>query len=69
MLPPPPDPHAIAVLLLIVVALYLFTRDNIPLETSSLLILVSLVVGFEAFPYTRNGITLQPGDFFQRIRQ
>jgi len=64
MLPPPPDPHAIAVLLLIVVALYLFTRDNIPLETSSLLILVSLVVGFEAFPYTRNGITLQPGDFF-----
>ncbi|WP_321528786.1 SLC13 family permease [Sedimenticola selenatireducens] len=64
MLPPLPDPHAIAVLLLIVVALYLFTRDNIPLETSSLLILVSLVVGFEAFPYTRNGITLQPGDFF-----
>ena len=64
MLPPLPDPHAIAVLLLIVVALYLFTRDNIPLETSSLLILVSLVVGFEAFPYTRDGITLQPGDFF-----
>ncbi len=64
MLPPLPDPHAIAVLLLIVVALYLFTRDKIPLETSSLLILISLVVGFETFPYTRDGITLQPGDFF-----
>ncbi|AKH21547.1 SLC13 family permease [Sedimenticola thiotaurini] len=64
MLPPPPDPHAIAVLLLIVVALYLFTRDKIPLETSSLLILISLVVGFETFPYSRDGITLQPGDFF-----
>ena len=64
MLPPLPDPHAVAVLLLIVVALFLFTRDNIPLETSSLLILVTLVVGFEVFPYTREGITLQPGDFF-----
>ncbi|WP_275096274.1 SLC13 family permease [Sedimenticola hydrogenitrophicus] len=64
MLPPLPDLHAIAVLLLIVIALYLFTRDNIPLETSSLLILVTLIVGFEAFPYTRDGITLQPGDFF-----
>ncbi|MCW8889122.1 MAG: SLC13 family permease [Sedimenticola sp.] len=64
MLPPLPDPHAIAVLLLIVIALFLFTRDNIPLETSSLLILVTLVVGFEVFPYTREGITLQPGDFF-----
>ncbi|MDF1528760.1 MAG: SLC13 family permease [Sedimenticola sp.] len=64
MLPPLPDPHAIAVLLLIVVALILFTRDYIPLETSSLLILVTLVVGFQVFPYTRNGITLQPGDFF-----
>lgn len=64
MLPPLPDPHAIAVLLLIVVSLILFTRDYIPLETSSLLILVTLVVGFQVFPYTRNGITLQPGDFF-----
>ncbi|MCW8945171.1 MAG: SLC13 family permease [Sedimenticola sp.] len=64
MLPPLPDPHAIAVLFLIVVALFLFTRDNIPLETSSLLILVTLVVGFEVFPYTSEGVTLQPGDFF-----
>lgn len=64
MLPALPDPHAIAVLLLIVVALFLFTRDHIPLETSSLLILVTLVVGFELFPYSREGVTLQPGDFF-----
>jgi di/tricarboxylate transporter len=64
MLPALPDPHAIAVLLLIVVALFLFTRDHIPLETSSLLILVTLVVGFEVFPYTQEGVTLQPGDFF-----
>ncbi|TVO74937.1 MAG: SLC13 family permease [Sedimenticola selenatireducens] len=63
-MPAPPDPHAIAVLLLIVVALFLFTRDHIPLETSSLLILVTLVVGFEVFPYTHDGVTLQPGDFF-----
>ncbi|MEK6594489.1 MAG: SLC13 family permease [Pseudomonadota bacterium] len=64
MLPALPDAHAIAVLLLIVVALYLFTRDNIPLETSSLLILVALVVGFEVFPYQSNDMLLRSSEFF-----
>ena len=44
------DPHAVAVMVLIVVALALFTRDWIPLETTSLFILITLVVGFEIFP-------------------
>lgn len=64
MLPALPDAHAIAVLLLIVVALYLFTRDNIPLETSSLIILVTLVLGFEVFPYLSNNVLLQSSEFF-----
>lgn len=64
MLPALPDVHAIAVLLLIVVALYLFTRDNIPLETSSLLILVTLVLGFEVFPYLSNNVLLRSSEFF-----
>ena len=64
MLPDLPDTHAIAVLLTIVIALYLFTRENIPLETSSLLILIALVVGFEVFPYQRDGITLRASEFF-----
>ena len=41
-----PDVHGVAVLLLTVVALYLFTRDTIPLESSSLAILIILTAGF-----------------------
>ena len=50
-MPDSPDPHAIAVLILTAVALFLFTRERIPLETSSLAVLVVLTVGFELFPY------------------
>ncbi len=53
-----PNAHAVAVLLLIAVALFLFTRDRLPLETSSLAILITLVVGFQFFPYEGDGIPL-----------
>jgi di/tricarboxylate transporter len=59
-----PDAHGVAVLLLTAVALFLFTRDRLPLETSSLIILIVLVAGFQIFPYSRNGVTLGPVDFF-----
>jgi len=60
-----PDAHGIAVLILTVVALYLFTRDQIPLESSSLAVLIILVVGFALFPYQNTaGVTLSPVDFF-----
>ncbi|MCF6353515.1 MAG: hypothetical protein L3J26_00170 [Candidatus Polarisedimenticolaceae bacterium] len=59
-----PDAHTYAVLVLIGVALFLFTRDRIPLETSSLLVLIALVVGFEVFPYQRNGLELRPEELF-----
>jgi len=59
------DAHGIAVLLLTVVALFLFTRDRIPLESSSLAILIVLVTGFTIFPYERNGEQLlRTVDFF-----
>ena len=59
------DAHGIAVLLLTVVALFLFTRDRIPLESSSLTILIILIAGFELFPYERDGeVLLKPVDFF-----
>ena len=59
------DAHGIAVLLLTVVALFLFTRDRIPLESSSLAILVILLTGFALFPYEKNGeIVLHATDFF-----
>jgi len=60
-----PDAHGIAVLLLTVVALFLFTRDNIPLESSSLTILILLTAGFQLFPYEKGGeVVLGPVDFF-----
>lgn len=60
-----PDAHGLAVLLLTAVALFLFTRDNIPLESSSLAILIILVTGFTLFPYEKSGeVVLGPIDFF-----
>jgi di/tricarboxylate transporter len=60
-----PDVHGIAVLLLTILALFLFTRDSIPLESSSLAILILLVVGFEVVPYERDGETILGAvDFF-----
>ena len=60
-----PDVHGIAVLILTVVALFLFTRDRIPLESSALAILIVLVAGFELFPYEKDGVTLlEASDFF-----
>jgi len=58
------NPHSAAVLLLTVLALVLFTRDRIPLETSSLFVLVMLAAGFELFPYSHDGTTLHAVDFF-----
>jgi di/tricarboxylate transporter len=58
------DAHGIAVLVLTILALFLFTRDRIPLESSSLAILIILVVGFEVFPYVRDGDRLSALDFF-----
>lgn len=64
MWPPLPDAHALIVLVLTVLALFLFTRERIPLETSSLLILVVLAVGFELFPYEGPGGTVHATNFF-----
>lgn len=46
-----PEPHAIAVMLTTVVALYLFTRDQLPLELSSLMLLGLLLLGFGLFEH------------------
>lgn len=63
-LPALPDTHGLAVLLLVVVALALFTRERIPLETSSLAVLVLLTAGFELFPYVADSGQLHAIDFF-----
>jgi di/tricarboxylate transporter len=53
------------VLILAVVALILFTREKIPLESSSFLVLIGLAVGFELFPFQVDGSVLHAVDFFQ----
>ena len=53
-----PDAHGVAVLLLIAVALFLFTRDRLPLETTSLSILIVLVAGFQLFSYESDEVPL-----------
>ncbi len=59
-----PDPHALAVMALVVLALVLFTREQIPLETSCLAVMVILVLGFEIFPYQSGGQALRAVQFF-----
>ena len=59
-----PNMHALAVMVMIVVALILFTRDNIPMETTSLVVLVVLAVGFTLFPFESDGEALRASDFF-----
>ena len=63
-LPGLPNPHALAVLVLTAFSLFLFTRGRIPLETSSLLVLVLLTMGFELFPYASAAGPLHAEHFF-----
>ena len=58
------EPHAFAVLLLAGLAFVSFSIGRIPLETTSLLVLVALVLGFHLFPYEREGVVLAPHEFF-----
>ena len=49
---PAPEPHAIFVMVLTAVALVLFAKqDRFPLESTSLLVIAVLSVGFELVPY------------------
>jgi Na+/H+ antiporter NhaD/arsenite permease-like protein len=64
ILPDLPNPHAAAVLILVVFALFLFTREKIPLESSSLAVLAVLTVGFELFPFQHNGDHFHAVEFF-----
>jgi len=54
--PEPPNAHGLFSLVVTAGALFLFTRNRIPLATSSLCVLAVLTVAFELFPFsTRHG--------------
>ncbi len=60
-----PDAHGFAVVLLIIAALYLFTRDRLPLESSSLAVIIVLIAGFHLFPYEVDGVPVDPAQFLR----
>ncbi len=65
MFPSVPNYHALAVLLLTVVALYLFRREDIRLESSCLGVLILITVGFELVPFvSEQGERIESIDFF-----
>ena len=57
------DPHAILAIVLACAAIFLYTRERIPLETSSLAILGFILVWFELFTIEANGERVRAGDF------
>ena len=63
-LPDLPNWHALGVMLLTVVALFLFSRERIPIETTSILVLAVLAVSFTVFPFEVDGETLDADEFF-----
>lgn len=59
-----PNPHALAVMLLVLFALVMYASERIRYETTSLLVLTGLALGFHLFPFQREGHALQPSEFF-----
>ena len=64
MMPELPEIHAIFVMALTVFGIYLFSRDWISIESSSLTILAILVASFYLFPYSFNGNLINPIELF-----
>ena len=64
MMPDLPSIHALMIMGLTVVGLYMFSRDWIPIETTGLAILATIVSLFFIFPYSFNGNPINPITFF-----
>ena len=59
-----PNNHAIIVLLITVFALYLFRREDLPLQTSSLVVIAILCLMFALFPFSMDGVHFEPSSLF-----
>ena len=63
-----PGAHAMMVMLLTAFALYLFTRDRIPLETAGMGVLLLLLLGFQFWPLEEDGEpVIRATDFFLNL--
>ena len=58
-----PDTHGLAVIGLALFALVVLTRPSVPQESTSLMVLMLLVLGFEVFPYEGSTGVLDSGVF------
>tara|TARA_R110001583_G_scaffold49303_4_gene154333 strand:+ start:12333 stop:14162 length:1830 start_codon:yes stop_codon:yes gene_type:complete len=63
-IPDLPSHHALAVLFITVLALYLFRREDIPLETSSLAVIAILCLMFSLFPFYVDGNHFEASSLF-----
>jgi di/tricarboxylate transporter len=63
ILPAPPNLHAIAAILFAFIAVFLFTREKLRLESTGLLVLILILVWFELFTIEFNGERIQAADF------
>ena len=59
-LPDLPNWHALGVMLLTVVTLFLFARERVPIETTSIFVLALLAVSFTIFPFEADGGASSP---------
>lgn len=63
-MPPPPDIDAVVAIALSIAAIYLFTRDKLPIESTALLILIVSLIWLQASPIFVDGRRLGPRDLF-----
>ncbi len=63
-MPTLPDIQAVAAMLLVACALYLFTREKIPLPSSALLLLTVIALAVQWFPPVPGSVQLTPADLF-----
>lgn len=63
-IPDLPNYHALAVLLITILVFYLFSREETPLETSSLSVIALLCLLFSFFPFYIDGKHFEPSSLF-----
>ena len=61
---PPPNAHAVFAIVLALLAIFLYTREKLSLESSSFFILAVIVLWFELWPIEYDGARVQTADFF-----
>ena len=64
MMPDLPSLHAIAVMIITIIGLYLFSRDSIPIETSGLIIFITILSMFYLFPLQESEFPSDPVSLF-----